>query len=745
MAGAAVSLIAGILLYEIAVPVAFIIFVIAFFLIVFLQVKNKILHPMYFIFPIIMITGFILRGRCEIKSDFLVRLESCGKTECELTGDVERVINSDSGYKIYLRNVNVYCDGGNIKTENCLVYSDKKYIKGDALWASGQAVCFKTASNPGEFDLRQYYRTVGMFYGVYAKQTKLLEASGNPVYRLADALSAKLEKTLYAIAGEREASAFAAMLLGNKEDLDNRISDLFAICGIGHILAISGLHISLIGMGLYKILRKCGAGYAAAMAVGSCFIIFYGIMTGGGVSQTRALIMFIAAVYANVAARTYDMLSAASLAALLMLAETPMLIHSSGFLLSFGAIAGIVIVGNTINKVFNVRNKFLNSLVTGISIQLTTLPFVMYYYYQIPVLSVFLNLIVVPLMTIVMISGIAGACTGCLNVSAGAFAIGPGVLIIRLYEKLCEFNIRLDWAVYTCGKPKIWHITVYFIILALILKLMSGRNSKKAAAALVPALSFLMMRYESGFEITFINVGQGDGIFIRMDDGTNVLIDGGSTDNSGLYEYTLEPFLLSKSADVIDFAIVTHCDDDHISGLKELLENGTIHVRNVCMPSTTLADEAYMSLWNTALECADNVKLIYDGTCLTGGDTSIICIHPDYNYACDEPNDYSTVLVVSDNDFSALLTGDINAEQEKELTETVGNFAPFNVFKAAHHGSGYSNSLEFVMAAAPEAVVVSCGKNNIYGHPHQEAVDNFLQAGAVIYRTDEDGAVVFKG
>ena len=239
-------------------------------------------------------------------------------------------------------------------------------------------------------------------------------------------------------------------------------------------------------------------------------------------------------------------------------------------------------------------------------------------------------------------------------------------------------------------------------------------------------------------------MGQGDGIFIRMDDGTKILVDGGSSDNSGIYEYTLEPFLLSKGIDVIDYAIVTHCDNDHISGLTELMENEVIHINNFCMPSTALVDDAYTSLWNTALSYADNVQIIYAGMELVGGDTVITCIHPQYGYQCSERNDYSTTLVVENNDFSALLTGDISSVQEKELLQTIAVYAPFDVLKAAHHGSGYSSSEEFLEYVSPDFAVISCGVDNSYGHPHEETLQRLEAVGTSVYRTDRCGAVIIE-
>ena len=362
-------------------------------------------------------------------------------------------------------------------------------------------------------------------------------------------------------------------------------------------------------------------------------------------------------------------------------------------------------------------------------------------------LSVLINMIVVPLMTVVMISAAAGGIVGLLNVSAGSFCIGPGVFVIKLYRLLCTANARIPWAVWVCGRPEVWQIAIYYFMLAVVvfaLKRYSGRY-KTPVWAFVPAFAILTLRFDRGFEADFLYVGQGDGIFIRGGNGTTFLVDGGSSDKKSLYEYTLEPFLLSKGAAGLDYAIVTHCDSDHISGLFELLKNGRIRVGTVYMPESAEYDEAYDALWKTAEESGANVRTIYCGMRLTAGSTEITCIYPEQGGSDTERNGNSTVLVVENNDFSMLLTGDIGQEQEKELCWAVSRFAPFDVLKSAHHGSKNSNCAEFIKAASPKSIVISCGEGNRYGHPHEEALERMGEFGAVIYRTDEQGAVVFDG
>jgi len=160
------------------------------------------------------------------------------------------------------------------------------------------------------------------------------------------------------------------------------------------------------------------------------------------------------------------------------------------------------------------------------------------------------------------------------------------------------------------------------------------------------------------------------------------------------------------------------------------------------MPSTTCIDDAYEDLWELASESASNIMEIYAGMRIQTADGTVTCIHPSYQYKCDDRNDYSTTLVVQYGEFTALLTGDISSEQEKEILPYVQPYAPFDLLKAAHHGSKYSSCTEFLDEVSPLACIISCGIDNSYGHPHTETMDRINAAGSEIYRTDEIGAVL---
>lgn len=718
---------------------------ILFFGIFLYKIYLKHISFIYFVFPILIIFGYFITYTNTTPDKFVKCITNEG-LQCVITGEVDDVRKSGYGYKIFIKNSSVKFYDAEFndivcKTTDGIIYADEKFNKGDIIKVYGNAKLFDNSDNPGEFDLKMYYETLKIYYRIYPDKINLIKSNANPVYNLADQISDMLEQTFYKITDDASASVFSAMLLGNKDYLDEEISDLFSACGIGHILAISGLHISIIGMGIYKIIRRCGCGYISAMITSGAMIIFYGIMTGNGTSTVRALIMFILSVYANVAGRTYDLVSAAALAAFVMLVDSPLLIYNSGFLLSFGAIAGIGIINPVLQKLIKKRNKLKDAFVSGISIQLATIPILMYSYFQIPIYSVLLNLIVVPLMTVVMISALFACILGSVYEAAGKICIGPGVYILKAYEYLCNICLELPNAVWVSGRPESWQIALYYIVLGITLYIIYNFENKGGVIGVVLALLFISVRIRSDFQVYFLDVGQGDCIFIRCGDCT-ILVDGGSSDEKTLYEYTLEPFLLSKGVSKLDYAIVTHPDNDHISGLKALLKEDIIDVEILLMPEIQ-NDDAYWELFDIAKKSGTNVQNIHSNMILEVQGMTVKCLHPADGFVASDRNDYSTVIGVEYQDFTMLLTGDISAEVEKKILKGIEVFQNVDILKAAHHGSKYSNSSEFLEVLNPKTVVVSCGVNNDYGHPHMEALRRFEAVGANILITAEEECVFF--
>ena len=680
----------------------------------------------------------------------LIQSESLSPTG-SFTGTITKIRHTDYGVRYYLKKADLSATvNDTVYTEksSCLLLYDNStsealYHLGDTLSGTATLEAFCEATNPGEFDLRLYYSTQKIYLQATAESVCLKTRCQNPLIRLADACATGLDEVYSSIAGEKSAAVFKAMVLGNRDELDEELSDLFSICGIGHILAISGLHISLLGMSLYRLLRRAGLPCIPAMLLGGVLILFYGLMTGNGVSTVRALIMFLACIFADAVKKSYDLLSAASLAAILMLLDSPKLLYHSGFLLSYSAVLGIGLVSPALTALFPGKNRLLRNFLGSLSIQLMTTPVTLYFYYRVPTLAVFLNMLVIPLMTVVMISALAGGIGGLLDLRVGTFMIGPAVYIVRFYEWLCRWNVRIPYASITAGQPKLWQMLIYYGLLALFL--LVCRIRPKRPAILLPVAGFIVLlnRFDPRLQVTFLDVGQGDGIYIRTPSKLSVLIDGGSTTKTSLYDKILEPFLLSEGVTKLDYCIITHPDEDHVSGVLTLLQEGEISVKTLLLPEPLLVSEECEELVLAAEEAQTEVVGFYTGMTITSGDVTFECLHPDPDYEAEDMNGYSTSLMVRYGTFALLSCGDIGSAEEELLQDVLVSSAPFTVVKANHHGSRYSNTEAFYQSCLPEYTVISCGLNNSYGHPTTEALEHMEAVGTQILRTDLQGAVRF--
>jgi len=690
----------------------------------------------------------------------------------------------------------------------CYMERESDVPMGSMVVVEGKVQEFMHATNPGEFDSWEYYRILRSDFKLKSakivSQSEQYDKLQELFYRIKEFCAQILDRGFY----EKDAGIMKAVLLGDKNSLNDEIKELYKRNGILHIMAISGLHISLLGMGLYRLLKSWKVHSVAAAVV--CVVVMwcYGSMTGMSVSACRAIFMFGMKMTAGMIGRTYDMLTALALSAVFILIEQPLYVKHSGFLLSFGAIVGIGIVLPALEAAFwhiGERNGIIirlkKGILPGFAIFLTTFPIQIYFYYQYCIYSIFLNLLVVPLMTLVMISGLAvlslGTLEGLLPVAGRGIllriAAAVGHFILNLYTVLCEGVEKVPGAVWITGRPKAWQIVVYYGILfsGLVFfywreeKSVKERQTKKRtvrnravviqyAAAIAAAIGILTFSAERGVKITFLDVGQGDCIYVRTDSGARYLIDGGSTSKSKVGKYQIASFLKSEGVGSLDMVFVSHGDKDHYSGIEELLENtdaDRIRIKCLVLPITEkeeaeeireeqsgengggeMTEEGCRRLERLAREQGIQVRYIQAGDKIRAGTVELECLNPKCLHLSSggafldswDKNEQSEVLYLTYLDFSALFTGDITGSSEKEMQERLEEVSErkrLTLLKVAHHGSMYSTDEDFLAMTRPVFSVISCGNKNRYGHPHEELLERLEESGTKIYHTAKDGAV----
>ncbi len=637
----------------------------------------------------------------------------------------------------------------------------------------GELETMGRATNPGQFDYRTYYHALGIEGRMFADKADIVESVYSPylygILKLKEWAGDMLDR----LCDSHDKGLFQAVILGDRTDLDDDVYNLYRKNGIAHLLAVSGLHVSLLGLGLYRLIRRMGAGFEVSGVLAAAFTVSYGVMTGSSGSVVRAVLMVCLQLLADKLGRTYDLLTAAAVAAVLLLVQSPSLLFQAGFQLSFGAMLAV-------GAVLPVLENWLPGSrlwAAGLAIQIVTFPMIVYHFFEYPIYGFFLNLLVLPLMGYVLMSGIAGLFLGALWVPAGSFAIGTGHYILLLYEWLCRAAQRLPGAIQIMGRPSFWQIGGYMAVWTGILVLANGERLRTeneseteepetAGVVIKPVfrylicaagllLGFLLLRPipPSGLTASYLDVGQGDGICLETED-LVILIDGGSTSNKMLGEQVLEPFLKYSGISQIDYAVISHGDEDHISGIRYLLESDHgIRIDTLIMPWLGKEKETYEELERLAEQAGAKTVWMKAGGQIAG-DLTLRCLYAgDENYR-DDTNDHSLVLEAVYGRTRMLLCGDMSSEGEKRWLQEIRPPAsgeeekalplsgPVQVLKVAHHGSNYSTCREFLEYADPDWAVISCGKQNRYGHPGADTMERLREQNVKSFLTMSNGAVI---
>lgn len=643
--------------------------------------------------------------------------------------------------------------------------------------------------NPGEFDFRTYYRTKGIACRLYGENLAVAGGEAIPYYKGIAEFRMQCAGVLEKICMPEDVAVFKAVLLGDTSDMNPEMRDMYQRNGISHILAVSGQHLAIIGGGIYLMIRRAGAGYGKAGMISAVLVISYGIMTGSSGSAIRAVIMIVCLWLAAVKGRSYDTLSALGAAALILLYRQPYLLYHSGFELSFGAVLAISGLGGWMQSFLELERAWEKTLLISLSVQIVLTPIVLYHYFQHPLYGIFLNLLVIPLVSILMYSGILGIVLGSFWIQGGVAAVGAGHYILRFYELLCEFAEGLPGYNLVLGRPSPGSLVMYFGIhgmgTAVVLFCIRGRSAfiraksparcndhlaeshfrtRVSSISCKPmilmyffgiyALSFavLVPRPVEGLEVVCLDVGQGDGLLLRTGKRA-VLIDGGSSSQKKLGDIVLEPYLKSRGISWIDYAVVSHGDSDHINGLIYLLEESKdIGIGTLVLPVMGKGEEVYENLAALARREGADVVYMKTGDWVETGELALTCLYAGEDFGGKDRNSHSLVLCGDYKGFHMLFTGDMGEGQESSLVrlaEQEGTLQDIHlnhvqILKTAHHGSRTSSSEVFLDRLKIRLAVVSYGEGNSYGHPSPETMARFREQGIAVLETGKKGAITFK-
>ena len=642
-----------------------------------------------------------------------------------------------------------------------LVYLDaedslrsRRPLPGEQIEVYGKISPADAARNEGQFDFRLYYRTISVHGSMYGTSFQVIGGDPKPFARGLQALRLRMGTILDQLLPPQDAGIYRALLTGDKSAMDEDIRSLYQENGIAHILAVSGLHLSILGLGVYELLRRFGRSKAASGIASALLIVAYGILTGCSGSALRAVLMLLLRFLGAAVGRSYDMLTAMAAAALFLLWKEPFMLFSAGFQLSFLAVLAIGLR----HALPAPKHPLLEGLWLSFYLQLLTLPVILFHYFRFPLYGIFLNLIVLPLMGCVIYSGVFGVGLFGLSEKLATIAVGGGHWILRLYTLLCTHCAALPYSSLLLGRPPMHSILLYYTALGVVTWALAERHAAERsglAACRLPLpcivlpllLSMLCLpaKQPQGLEITALDVGQGDG-FILRNQGLVMSVDGGSTSDQRLGKNVLVPYLESQGIGHIDLALITHCDADHYSGIQYLLEEEPkISIGELLLPRVAVQDARYDALRDAAAARDVQIRYFGQGDSIALGEVEILGYYPAGTAKLEAANDHSIGMLLHAPDFQMLFTGDMDEACEQQmlaaLWEANAGYPKIDVLKAGHHGSHTSSSEALLAALRPDYAILSYGVGNDYGHPHAETRERLERYGVEMLETGVMGEI----
>jgi competence protein ComEC len=636
---------------------------------------------------------------------------------------------------------------------------------GTKVLISGQPVQPGTARNPGEFDLRRYLHINGIYARIFLENTTEISIEGEKgswflasvVYPLRKSISIRLDQFI----GGEESKFLKGILIGDRSEIPYEVKDAFVNSGVMHILAVSGLHVGMIILIVFALLTTFRLPEQVRIIVTCSILIFYVFLTGQSPSVVRATVMGIIVLCSMLVERKIDVYNSLALAAIVLLFFDAKQLFQPGFQLSFTAVISIV---SLYPKIFSIQNilpektrgnnavKFVIGLVAvSISAAIGTLPFTSYYFGKISIIGLVANLLIVPLTGIVLFLGITT--TGFSFISEWFASMYAETTKLTAGILLQSVSIFGNWKYsFIYSNFTLWSGFLFYFIVAFVFTLQRTTIRKRIIIfVLIGANIFLFnsifLKDAPKLKVTFLDVGQGDAIFLEFPDGKNMLVDSGpKTFFRDAGERFIAPFLRREGIEKLDFIVNSHPDHDHLGGIPFLMRNFRIgEITDAGLLDSTKIFHDYRNLIDSLRL---SYKIVKRGELFGGfNDGRIYILNPGTSYDSVSPsnlNDQSVVMKIVYDKTSLLLTGDAQSESENMMISRYKNYLHSDIIKCAHHGSMTSSGEEFLKYVNPSVALISVGYKNQFKHPSPEVIRRLRQRGIQIHRTDQEGAVIFE-
>ena len=601
--------------------------------------------------------------------------------------------------------------------------------------------------NPGGFDYPAHLRREGVLLVGHARAERITALTPDaPPWPVAvkrwavGVIAARLPET--------SAALLAGLLLGERSTLPREIDESFRRAGVYHILAVSGFNVALLAGAVFGGLAMCGVPHRGAAGAAAVVLVGFALVVGGQPSVLRATVMGLLLLAALLLDRESQLPNALALAVLALLLWRPGDLWEPGFQLSFAATAGIVYLGPVITARLIARGApawLAAAVAVSLGAQAAVTPLMLAHFNQLSLIGVVANLLVVPLAAVATTLGMLALLLELASGALAALLFHALWLVLIALRAGVSLAAALPAAMVHLPAPSAATVVAWYGALLLAPGMAASRRIRTVVgvlAVLVAALSIWpwLRPTETMLRVTFLDVGQGDAVLIELPEGPRLLVDGGpgGARRFDVGERVLAPFLWNRPLARLDAVALTHWDADHSGGLAAVLTH--FHVGEFWESARPPggAPETVAAL----LRSRAPRRVLAAGQRLWLGRALITVLGPGPDPA-QTPNDQSLVLRLDWRGVSLLLAGDLGPRGEALLLERAGPVSTL-ALKVAHHGSRFSSTTPFLERARPRLAVISVGARNPFRHPSAEVLARLAAAGARVYRTDRDGAVILE-
>lgn len=625
-------------------------------------------------------------------------------------------------------------NGQSLKRQSTIVlYLPEKdeaaYERGQRIRVVGSMWTPNEASNPGGFDARQYWRSQGIFALVNrVQQIEVLEQPQG-LQRLAGQVQQRIEVLLHAYLPEEKVFLLWAMLFGEKANLEEEFYADAQKLGIAHIFAVSGLHVGFLLTFLLGGLRLLHSqDNPLALLLVAMLLVFYCFLVGLTPSALRATAMGLLTLLAQYYLRFRDSYTVLAIAALLVLLLQPYALWSIGFQLSFGVTFAILYC-YPLTKSWCSFIPWLwlrNTCAVALAAQLGSLPLTAWYFYYVSCYGFFLNIMLVPviglvvplllftLLMAVVWPPLAEACFGLvallLELVTGSMGLVTGLL---------------GTGQYYLGRPSVAAVIAYLLFLVAWRQQWWDSLSSSIWPRVGAAVLLLLLwwpRPPAVTTLTYLDVGQGSSAVLRTNRGEVYVFD------CGPQAKTVAGYLAYCGVNRVDGIILSHGDLDHIGGLAQIAAN--VPVNGLYLEQEQLQRQELLTVQLPVVAMQQPGELALDN--------GKILLQP-FASGQLESNGHQLAAIVQVDGWTIAFPGDMNLAETKQLAE---QWSVVHIWTVPHHGSKYSGDQELYQSMQLEMAVISAGRNNLYGHPHQEILTALAEQHIAIRRTDREGAVI---